>query len=83
MKKFFMMLAVVAGCAVFTSCKSDAEKAAQLAIDAENAVKEGDMAKAAELSAEAAKILESNKDNEDFLKQVDEAYNKLKEADKK
>ncbi len=91
MKKFFLMLAV-ASCAVFTSCnsdaekpveKTDAEKAAELAIDAEKAVAEGDMTKASELGAELVKILEANKDNADFEKQAEEAYNKLKEAEKK
>ncbi len=83
MKKFFLMLAVVAGCAVFTSCKSDAEKAAQLLIDAQKAAAEGNMEEVLKLKAEADKIAEANKDNEDFEKQVEEAYNKLKEADKK
>lgn len=93
MKKIFLMLAVVAGCTVFTSCKSDAEKAvvektdaekaAQLAYDAEKAMEEGNLEEIEKLQAEFNKLVEANADNADFMKEAEEAYNKLKEADNK
>ncbi len=77
MKKFFLMLAVVAGCAVFTSCKSDAEKAAQLTADSVKAYAEGNTEEAEKLAKEAEQIVEANKDNADFQKEYLEACAKL------
>lgn len=78
MKKVFLMLVVAAGCFVMTSCKSDAEKVAQLRIDYEKAIEDGDLEKAEKIEKEAKEIIGDREDDEDFAKECKEAYKKLK-----
>ena len=73
MKKVFLMLAVAAGCAMMTSCKSDAEKVAELTAEGLKAALSGDMDKASECDEKIQKIMEKHQDDPDFQEEVAKA----------
>lgn len=77
MKKILMMLVVAAGCAVMTSCTSDAEKAAQLTVEVAKLTAEGKTDEATKKAEELKAIMEANKDNKDFEKEYADACEKL------
>lgn len=67
MKKFFMIAAVVAACAAFTSCGgSDAQKAAKLTKEAAELLKSGDYEGAQAKADEADKIIDAHENDADF-----------------
>lgn len=78
MKKFLMIAAIIATAAGLTSCKSDAEKAAQLKVDAREAKANGDIKKMKECQVQYEELEKKNADNPNWDQEVDAAYEKLK-----